>query len=120
MADAIHTVAHWWRGAVIYQTTRLGTEWFRRFMRWRRQQAAQRLGDIRFLDAAEPLLMFSRSHQGESLLIAMNLGAGPITAAVPDDLRLRPIQCPGPLAGRLQQAELHPPAYAALYARISA
>ena len=93
---------------------------FRSFMRWRARQAALRLGDIRFFDAAEPLLMFSRSHRGESLFVAMNLGAEPVTAAAPAGLKLQPIECPGPVPGHLQQAGLNLPAYAALYARITA
>ena len=59
------------------------TTGFRSFMRWRARQATLRLGDIRFFDAAEPLLMFSRSHQGESLFVAMNLGAEPVTVCAP-------------------------------------
>jgi alpha-glucosidase len=42
-------------------------------MQWRRQQPALRDGDIRFLDAPEPVLAFVREHEGRRLLLAFNL-----------------------------------------------
>jgi len=48
---------------------------FRRFMQWRRMQPALVRGDIRFLDAPEPVLAFVREAEGQRLLAAFNLSA---------------------------------------------
>ncbi len=55
----------------------------RRFLTWRRGQPALRLGRIRFLDAPEPLLAFTREHPDGSLLCLFNLGAEPAIWTVP-------------------------------------
>jgi alpha-glucosidase len=46
---------------------------FRRFMQWRRSQPALRLGDIQFIDTPEPVLAFTRSFEGETILAVFNL-----------------------------------------------
>ncbi|MBY5990786.1 alpha-glucosidase family protein [Ferrimonas balearica] len=50
---------------------------FRRFMGWRKTQPALQEGGIRFLDAPEPVLLFTREHQGQTLLCGFNLGSEP-------------------------------------------
>src|SRR5262249_11678751 len=46
---------------------------FRAFMQWRRGQPALRGGAIRFLDAPEPVLLFTRTAaDGRALLVAIN------------------------------------------------
>ena len=54
----------------------------RRFLAWRRGQPALRLGAIAFSDAPEPLLAFSRRHNGETVRCLFNLGPGAVTARV--------------------------------------
>ncbi|SDZ88678.1 alpha-glucosidase [Rubrimonas cliftonensis] len=48
----------------------------RAFLKWRRGQPALLKGDIAFHDAPEPVVAFSRRHDGSSLLCVFNLGAG--------------------------------------------
>lgn len=92
---------------------------FRRFLRWRKAHAALVLGDIRFLDADEPVLMFTRTYADETLLIALNLGAGEVVVPAPSGLRLEQLDCPGPRNGRIEAANLVLPAHAVVYARVS-
>lgn len=92
---------------------------FRRFLRWRKTQAALVLGGIRFLDADEPVLMFTRTYADETLLIALNLGAGEVFVPAPSGLRLEQLDCPGPRNGRIEAANLVLPAHAVVYARVS-
>jgi alpha-glucosidase len=47
---------------------------YREFLRWRKQQAVLRGGDIRFAKVAEPVLAFTRSLGKEAWLCAFNLG----------------------------------------------
>jgi alpha-glucosidase len=95
---------------------------FRRFLHWRKTQAALVLGDIRFLDADEPVLMFTRRHGGETLLVALNLSAEECSVPILPDMTLKQIDCPGPLNGivRAQESELVLPGYAAVFAKIGA
>ncbi|MFC4157741.1 alpha-amylase family glycosyl hydrolase [Chitinimonas lacunae] len=60
---------------------------YRHFLNWRREQPVLRLGDIRFIDAAEPLLVFERRHQGRRWLCAFNLGRAPLRLTLPADCR---------------------------------
>jgi len=92
---------------------------FRRFLRWRKTQAALVLGGIHFLDADEPVLMFTRTYADETLLIALNLGAGEVFVPAPSGLRLEQLDCPGPRNGRIEAANLVLPAHAVVYARVS-
>ena len=46
---------------------------FRRFAHWRRSQPALRYGTLAFLEAQEPLLAFTRSFEGETLVAVFNL-----------------------------------------------
>jgi hypothetical protein len=63
--------------------------------------------------------LFQRAHAAGSLLVAMNLGAEPITLPIPEQTpTLRPIHCPGPQNGRVEQQQLHLPGYAVIYAEI--
>lgn len=56
---------------------------FRRFMHWRKSQPCLRWGDICFLDTPEPLLAFTRSFDGDTQLMAFNLGPDPVQFEVP-------------------------------------
>jgi alpha-glucosidase len=73
---------------------------FRNFTQWRRNHAALSRGDIHFLDAPEPVLMFSRALQGSAMLAVFNLGPDPLTLRVPAGVT--------PLAGHGLGGELQP------------
>jgi alpha-glucosidase len=94
---------------------------FRAFMHWRRTQPLLKFGDIQFIDAPEPVLAFTRSYAGETLLVALNLGSKPLSLEFPTLQNLHQIQAPGPLQGRVQtqQGALQLPGYAAVYAQIT-
>jgi len=92
---------------------------FRAFMQWRKQYDALRWGDIRFFDAPAPLLVFVRSYQSQTLLVAMNLGAAPVAAPVPASLSLQQIPCPGQRNGHIAQDVLELPGYAVIYAAVA-
>ncbi|MFN4162624.1 MAG: alpha-glucosidase C-terminal domain-containing protein, partial [Stenotrophomonas sp.] len=49
----------------------------------RRTMPTLLVGDIVFLETAEPVLMFERRHAGETLLLAFNLSAEPVRIALP-------------------------------------
>ena len=92
---------------------------FRAFMQWRRAQPVLRLGDIRFLDAPEPVLMFTRADARACWLIVINLGGEPLSLPVPDELpTLRQIDCPGPRNGRVDRRQLNLPGHAIIYAEL--
>jgi alpha-glucosidase len=92
---------------------------FRAFMRWRKTQDTLRWGDIRFLDVPEPLLLFTRTHLGRSLLVAINLGASAVATTLANSPMLRQIQCPGQLNGQLDRHELKLPGHAVIYAEMA-
>lgn len=71
----------------------------RRFIRFRREHSALRLGDIAFLDAPEPILAFRRSDNEQSLLAVFNLGAAAVEFALPAGGRALEYGLPGALDG---------------------
>jgi alpha-glucosidase len=91
---------------------------FRRFMHWRATQPALRWGDIRFLDTTEPLLAFTRSFQGETLLVAFNLAGQPLCLPLPLAGALHPIDGHGLAQGTLAGGTLQLPAHGVLYGRL--
>lgn len=91
---------------------------FRAFMHWRRSQPALRWGDIHMLDTEEPLLAFTRSFNGETMLVCFNLSPTPITADLPivepvEQTDVAPLEQGQIIGGRIQF-----PAYAAVFARL--
>ena len=91
---------------------------FRAFMRWRRSQPALRWGSIRLLDTPDPVLAFTRSFDGETLLAAFNLSAQAVDIELPGLGELAAVEADSLLQGTLQDRRLHLPAYAALFARV--
>ena len=92
---------------------------FRAFMHWRKAHAALRSGDIRFLDAPDPLLVFTRTHGATTLLVAINLGAAPVSWPLPAATpMLQQIDCPGPLNGRVEGRALQLPGQSLIYAHV--
>ncbi|WP_027330099.1 alpha-glucosidase family protein [Marinimicrobium agarilyticum] len=55
---------------------------YRRFMAWRKDQPALRSGDIQFLDAPEGVMLLTRRHPEQALLVAMNFTNEPVTADI--------------------------------------
>jgi len=93
---------------------------FRAFLQWRKTLPALCIGDIGFLDAPEPLLVFTRAHAGERVLVALNLGAEEMCMNAPAGMSLRQLEHPGPRRGRIEGNTLHLPGHAAIYAAITA
>lgn len=95
---------------------------FRAFMNWRRTLPALRSGAIRFLDAPEPVLLFTRTDDRDgTLLVAINLGVEPLSLPLPAAIpSLRQIDCPGPRNGRVEVGDLKLPGHAVIYAEVRA
>ncbi|MGA0586505.1 alpha-glucosidase [Dyella sp. KRB-257] len=92
---------------------------FRRFMQWRRSRPALKWGEIRFLDAPEPLLAFVRTFRGETLLTVFNLGATAMALPLPAS-GVRVHDDHGLPCGRLEGGRVHLPGYSAFFADIDA
>jgi alpha-glucosidase len=91
---------------------------FRAFMHWRRQQPALRWGDIAFLDTAEPVLAFTRSFAGDTVLAAFNLADTDIDIDLPLASPLQPLEGHALPAGSHRDGRLRLPAHGAFFARI--
>ncbi len=91
----------------------------REFLHWRRNQPALRSGSIHFLDAAEPVLAFTRTHAGQTLFVALNLGTERVDTPIPGHMRLQQIAAPGPRAGHVDATSLQLPAHAAIFATVT-
>ena len=87
-------------------------------MHWRRTQPALCWGDIRFVDAPEPVLAFTRTLNGETVFAAFNLGAQPASLDVGSLGTLTALDGHGLAAGSLADGMLQLPAHALMYARI--
>jgi alpha-glucosidase len=90
----------------------------RTFLRWRKRQPALVHGDIRFLDAREPVLAFTRSDGVQSLLVAFNLSAAPVEWTPPSDLVLHVIEDHDLASARIEDGRVRLDARGVLYARI--
>jgi len=89
---------------------------FRQFLAWRRTMPTLLVGDIRFLDTPEPVLMFERVHGEETLLLAFNLSAATVRIALPvGEWQAMPV--PGPEVGHVGEGELVLPAQSVYCAR---
>jgi alpha-glucosidase len=88
----------------------------RSFLRWRREQAELRKGDIAFHDATEPVVAFTRTHGDGRLLCVFNLGGA---AASFDTGGFGPISPAGGhgFGGRLEGAGVALPPCDAFFAR---
>ncbi len=91
---------------------------FRAFMHWRQSQPALRWGDMRFIDTPEPVLAFTRSFEGRTLLAAFNLADAPV------DIRLSlageavAVVGHGLARGELRGQQLHLPAHGVWFASL--
>ncbi len=66
----------------------------RAFYAWRQAQEPLKKGDMVFLDSQDNTLVFTRSHQGETVLCAFNLGTEPATVTL-NGLELENLNAPG-------------------------
>ncbi|KAF0813109.1 Oligo-1,6-glucosidase 1 [Andreprevotia sp. IGB-42] len=91
----------------------------RKFLAWRRRQPTLIHGDIAFLDAPEPLLVFTRTHGKETLLVAFNLSNEPHNWPLPKALRnAKALDGHGLHGGVLELGKLQMSGYGAYYGRI--
>jgi alpha-glucosidase len=79
----------------------------RRFLKWRKGQRPLLLGDIRFFDVDDPLLVFERFDEKRNLLIALNFSAE--SRHVPLKRNLRELGAPGLTGRQNDQGILLPP-----------
>ncbi|MFX8043674.1 alpha-glucosidase C-terminal domain-containing protein, partial [Acinetobacter baumannii] len=75
-------------------------------------------GSIRFLESAEPVLLFERMLADETLLLAFNLSAEAVSHPLPPG-NWQQVVVPGPDAGTVQGNELQLPPRAVYCARRS-
>ena len=59
---------------------------YRRILNWRKTQPTLITGDIAFLDAAEPVLAYTRSLNGETLVAVFNLSEAPVSFTLPQSV----------------------------------
>lgn len=89
----------------------------RTFLAWRKTQAALQLGDIKFLDAPEPLLVFTRTWQGKTVVAAFNLGLKELTYQFMQSSKLTLLPIEG-FACSLDNNMVHLPGYSAFFATV--
>ncbi|WP_028117313.1 alpha-amylase family glycosyl hydrolase [Ferrimonas senticii] len=96
---------------------------FQRFSQWRGDQPALKWGDIAFFETPEPLLLFSRSFEGKTLLCGFNLSAAPIDFE-PTSVNLGPgaltvVTDHGLASAQLQHGRVQFPPYGVFYAELT-
>ena len=92
---------------------------FRRILRWRSGQPALRWGDIHFLDTPEPVLAFVRTHAGETLLVAFNLGPEAAEAELALDGQWQAVDGHGLAQGTVNGGRLRLPGHGVLFASLT-
>lgn len=92
---------------------------YRAFVHWRKQQPCLRLGDIKFVAAADDYLVFVRSFAGEALLCAFNFSASAQTILLDAHYRLEKTDGHGCHSVVTQSTNLLMPGYAALISRVT-
>ena len=88
---------------------------FRAFMAWRKTQPTLRWGDIQFIDAPEPVLVFTRSNDGVQILAAFNLARDPVQLSLPEFGNYRQIECAGVLSGELHGEHVRLPGHGVVF-----
>jgi len=89
----------------------------RAFLAWRKTQAPLQWGDIKFLDVPEPLLVFTRTWEGKTLLAAFNLRLKDLTYKIPQSSKLTLLPVEG-FACSLADNMLQLPGYSACFVNI--
>lgn len=93
---------------------------FRHFLRWRKGHPVLRDGDIRFVEAPEPILAFERTHENERRLIVFNLGNAPQNWTLPADIVAETVHGHELRGAELSGAKLHLAAYAGWIGTVTA
>lgn len=88
---------------------------YRTFIHWRNDQPALRLGDIEFLDAPEGQMLFTRRHDDQSLLVAMNFTGQETTLALNGLSAGAALEGHGFTGARIEGQQIILPAYGAGY-----
>jgi alpha-glucosidase len=91
---------------------------FRSFLAWRKLQPALVGGAIEFVDSPEPVLMFRRVVEGETLLAAFNLSSEATSLSLPEGSWTQ-LDVPGQVSGTATGSALVLPGYAVFFARQS-
>lgn len=89
---------------------------FRTFMQWRRSQPALRLGDIHFIETAEPVLAFTRSLDGQTVLAVFNLSD--VAASIELPMLAIAMRGHGLSQGTLLGRQLQLPGYAVWFGQV--
>ena len=92
-------------------------QFVRRFLAFRKLHPSLISGSIRFVDAPEPLVVFSRTEGEETLLLAFNLGERRVSYDLPDGYRPRELLASG-LGGTLEGSVLALPPFNGAVGRI--
>jgi alpha-glucosidase len=91
---------------------------FRAFMHWRKSQPALRWGDIRFLETVEPVLAFTRSFSGDTVLVIFNLADQVVDISLPALDKSRQLNGHGLAQGNFDGNQLQLPGYSVWFARL--
>ncbi|TQV78148.1 DUF3459 domain-containing protein [Exilibacterium tricleocarpae] len=91
---------------------------YRRFMQWRRQQPALRLGDIAFIDAPEDVLAFSRTYERDHMLASFNLSNQAKTVHVPEGWEVTLLSGHGFEGATCSVQKITLPPYGACFAKV--
>ncbi|HRN61607.1 MAG TPA: alpha-glucosidase family protein [Luteimonas sp.] len=92
----------------------------RRFLRWRREQPALVRGDIRFIDAPEPVLAFVRESEADAVVAAFNLSAESVDMRLPAELGdARTLEVEGLPGCDISGGEIRLPPHAAWYGALA-
>ncbi|UZJ43464.1 alpha-glucosidase family protein [Marinimicrobium sp. C6131] len=93
---------------------------YRTFINWRNDQPALRLGDIEFLNAPEGQMLFTRRHDDQSLLVAMNFTGQETTLALNGLSAGTALEGHGFIGARIEGRQVILPAYGAGYFQLDA
>lgn len=93
---------------------------YRRFIQWRKQQVALRLGDIQFFDAPEDVLMFVRTYEDEQVLVVFNFSDAPSQINLNDLSVKQVLEGHGFIMATLHGEKLMLEAYGAFFAMVDA
>ncbi|OUL58855.1 alpha-glucosidase family protein [Pseudoalteromonas ulvae] len=89
---------------------------YREFLNWRKHSPALQVGDITFIETAEPVLAFWRSYQEETVLCCFNLGNH--SASMPlDDTHLTELAQISHHSGQVVDQQLNLPAFGCFFAK---
>ncbi|HEU5048249.1 MAG TPA: alpha-glucosidase [Rickettsiales bacterium] len=89
----------------------------RQFFKWRKTQPALMKGDIKFYDAPEPIVAFTRNWEGKTLLCVFNLGLEELSYKIPLSGTVKHVQMDG-FACMQENNMLHLPPYSAFFATV--